>query len=146
MEKRFENFTVSILKLSKLVQKIKNYEMRSFGLKAVHVMCLYYLKNSERGLTAAEVSRLTLEDKAAVSRAFAQMVKKGYIRYDGDKKYNALATLTQEGRKVADYIDARAEGAVNAGGGGLSEKERENFYAALDSIAERLEKYCGDLQ
>ena len=41
MEKIFENFTVNILKLNKLVNKIKQFEMEEYGLKAIHVMCGY---------------------------------------------------------------------------------------------------------
>ena len=40
MDDRFENFTVTVLKLGKLVQKIKLFEMESYGLKAIHVMCI----------------------------------------------------------------------------------------------------------
>ena len=39
MEKIFENFTINILKLNKLVNRIKQYEMKEFGLRAIHVMC-----------------------------------------------------------------------------------------------------------
>ena len=40
----------------------------------------------------------------------------------------------------------RAEAAVNAGGGGLSEKEREEFYASLESIVGRLDAYYKELK
>ena len=119
MENRFENFTVAILKLNKLIQKIKLYEMRDYGLKAIHVMCVYYLRT--RGeLTASELSKLTLEDKAAISRAISFLNEKGFVNYDSNK-YNAPIKLTDEGIKVSEYINRRAESAVNAGGGFLTE-------------------------
>ena len=68
MEKIFEHFTISILKLNKLVQKIKQYEMQEYDLKAIHVMCGYYLNEHPEGLTSSELVKLTLEDKAAISR------------------------------------------------------------------------------
>ena len=40
MEKVFENFAVVIMKLNKLIQRIKQFEMREYGLKAIHVMSL----------------------------------------------------------------------------------------------------------
>ena len=43
MGDRFENFTLLIDKLGKIIQKIKNIEMKEYGLKAVHVMCIYQL-------------------------------------------------------------------------------------------------------
>ncbi len=38
MNERFENFTFLILKAGKLIQKIKNIEMKKFGLKAVYLL------------------------------------------------------------------------------------------------------------
>ena len=73
MQDLFERFTTAILKLNKLVQRIKVHEMKKFGLKSVHVMCLYYLNSRPRGITAGELARMTLEDKAAISRALAEM-------------------------------------------------------------------------
>lgn len=143
MENRFENFTVAILKLNKLIQKIKLYEMRDYGLKAIHVMCVYYLRT--RGeLTASELSKLTLEDKAAISRAISFLNEKGFVNYDSNK-YNAPIKLTDEGIKVSEYINRRAESAVNAGGGFLTEEERINFYSALELIAKNLKNYYENL-
>lgn len=143
MENRFENFTVAILKLNKLIQKIKLYEMRDYGLKAIHVMCVYYLRT--RGeLTASELSKLTLEDKAAISRAISFLNEKGFVNYDSNK-YNAPIKLTGEGIKVSEYINRRADSAVNAGGGFLTEEERINFYSALELIAENLKNYYENL-
>ena len=143
MENRFENFTVAILKLNKLIQKIKLYEMRDYGLKAIHVMCVYYLRT--RGeLTASELSKLTLEDKAAISRAISFLNEKGFVNYDSNK-YNAPIKLTGEGNKVSEYINRRADSAVNAGGGFLTEEERINFYSALELIAENLKNYYENL-
>lgn len=144
MEKIFENFTITILKLNKLVQKIKIYEMEEYGLKAIHVMCGYYLNCHPEGLTATELSKLTLEDKAAISRALVQLRDKGYVKYD-PKKYNAVILLTEEGKKVADYITDKSNRAVDAGSAVLSEEERVFFYKSLESIAKNLETYYDGL-
>jgi DNA-binding MarR family transcriptional regulator len=144
MEKRFENFTIAILKLNKLVQKIKLYEMRDFDLKAIHVMCIYYLSQNQNGLTATELTRLTLEDKAAISRALALLEERGYIKY-ASNTYGAIITLTPDGEKIADFIAERANNAVEAGGGRLTEHERELFYKALNVISEDLENYYNAL-
>lgn len=144
MEKRFENFTITILKLNKLVQKIKLYEMEEYGLKAIHVMCIYYLDEYRQGLTAGELVKLTLEDKAAISRALRLLREKGYVQYDPNR-YNAAILLTSEGGQVAEFIRDRAEKAVDAAGGSLSEEERGLFYRSLSSIAERLKAYYDGL-
>ena len=114
MENIFENFTVTVLKLNKLVQKIKNFEMQEYGLKTIHVMCGYYLNVHPQGLTAAELAKLTLEDKAAISRALKTLQEKGYVNYNPNQ-YNAVIRLTNDGKKFADYISRKATKAVIAG-------------------------------
>ena len=140
MEKIFENFTITVMKLNKLVNKIKAHEMKGYGLKAIHVMCIYYLNENEQGLRAAELVKLTLEDKAAVSRGLALLRDKGYVTYDPDK-YNAVIHLTDEGKKVADFIADKSEKAVNAGSAVMSEQERIQFYKSLHFIADNLKSY-----
>lgn len=144
MENIFENFTVTILKLNKLVQKIKTCEVKEYGLKTIHVMCVYYLKNHPDGLTASDLSRLTLEDKAAISRALKAMREKGLISYDPNK-YNAVIRLTDAGAEFARTVCSRAEKAVEAGSYEFTEAERLAFYKALDAIAVKLEKYYDGL-
>ncbi len=140
MEKIFENFTVTVLKLNKLVQKIKTYEMREYGLKAIHVMCGYYLNLHEEGLTAAELVKLTMEDKAAISRALSQLREKGLINYDSNH-YNAKIKLTADGKKFAEYITEKSEKAVGAGSAMFTDEQREFFYQSLESIADNLKEY-----
>lgn len=145
MEKIFENFTISILKLNKLVNKIKAYEMKEYGLKAVHVMCVYYLSENPQGLKFSELVKLTLEDKAAVSRALTLLYGKGYVNYDRNK-YNADINLTQEGLKVAAFIEEKSVAAVEAGSAVLREEERILFYKSLNTIAENLSLYYKNLK
>lgn len=144
MENIFENFTIAILKLNKLVQKIKIFEMEEYGLKSIHVMCCYYLNCHPTGLTATELSKLTLEDKAAISRALGQLRDRGYVRYD-TKKYNAEINLTEDGKIVAESIIEKSNRAVNAGSISLTEEERTLFYKSLECIAKNLEAYYESL-
>lgn len=144
MEKIFENFTVSVLKLNKLVQRIKQFEMREYKLKSVHVMCIYYLNEHREGLTASELMRLTYEDKAAISRALRQLLDYGYVKYD-IKKYNSLITLTADGVRIADYVSLKADNAVKAGSAEFSEEERVFFYKSLAQITENLKHYYEEL-
>ncbi len=144
MEKIFENFTVSVLKLNRLVQRIKQYEMREYKLKSVHVMCVYYLNEHREGLTASELMRLTYEDKAAISRALRQLLENGYVKYDV-KKYNSSITLTDEGIKIAECIRQKADKAVKAGSADFAEEERTFFYKSLAQITENLKQYYENL-
>ncbi|MDE7380450.1 MAG: MarR family winged helix-turn-helix transcriptional regulator [Clostridia bacterium] len=144
MEKVFENFVISVLKLYRLVQRIKNYEMKEFGLKSIHVMCIYYLNESRDGLTSGELMRLTFEDKAAISRAVGQLCEKKYVTYDAGK-YNSHVRLTHDGKVLAKTILEKSDRAVNAGRAEMTEEERQLFYKSLGEIAENLKNYYGNL-
>ena len=144
MENIFENFTITILKLNKLVQRIKNFEMQEFGLKTIHVMCVYYLDNHPEGLTASELTKLTLEDKAAISRALKVLQEKGYASYDPNK-YNAVIRLTDVGKQFAAIIGKKADKAVGAGSYNFTEEERISFYKQLSTIADNLGQYYNTL-
>lgn len=144
MEKIFENFTVSVMKLHKLVQKIKHFEMSGYGLKIIHVMCIYYLKEYKDGLTASDLVKLTYEDKAAVSRALKLLLEKGYIDYN-PQKYNSVINLTGEGEKVALFIGEKSDKAVRAGSVRMTDDERNTFYTHLGCIAENLQKYYEEI-
>ena len=139
---RFENFTVTVLKINKLVQKIKLFEMDGYGLKAIHVMCMYYAGGGP--VTAGELCRLTCEDKAAISRALGMLKGRGFINYDAGK-YNAEVTLTGKGRELCDFIKVKSSAAVEAAGADLSEEERALLYKSLASVADNLEKYYNAL-
>lgn len=140
MEDLFVDFTYSILRLNKLVQKIKTFEIEKFGLKPIHVMCLYYLNKNPQGLTAKELVELTLEDKAAISRALKIMQESGYAKYSSGGR-NAVVVLTDKGKEIAVNISNRAEKAVMAGSVDFTAEERLFFYKSLGTIVENLKTY-----
>ena len=145
MEKIFETFTITVLKINKLVQKIKHREMQEYGLQCIHVMCIYYLKENKNGMTASELMRLTFEDKAAISRALKVLKEKGFIEYD-PKTYNAAITLTAEGVNVAEAINEKAERAVKGGSADMTDEQREFFYRQLQTISENLKNYYLEME
>lgn len=144
MENLFQSFTTSVLKIYKLIQKIKLHEMRGYGLKGIHVMCMYYLRERPEGLTASELMRLTLDDKAAISRALKLLSDKGYIEYD-EKTYNSRIRLTPAGFEVAEDVSVKADKAVSAVAEDFTDEQREFFHGTLARIVEHLESYYGEL-
>ncbi len=144
MDDVFENFTINILKLNKLVHKIKLAEMEEYGLKAIHVMCGYYLLKNPNGLTASEISRLAVEDKAAISRALAIMREKNLVAYD-PKTYNSVIVLTDDGRRFAEAVIQKANRAVEAGSADMTDAERVEFYKRLGDIVNNLSVYYDGL-
>lgn len=104
MDHRFETFSLSILELNRYLQKIKELEMKQFGLKASHTMCLYYLGQHPEGLTATQLTELCKEDKAAVSRCLSQLSDRQLVvceqPADHKRSYRSRYMLTVQGRSV----------------------------------------------
>lgn len=144
MESVFEKFTASVIRLGKLIQKIKVYEMREYGLKAVHVMCVYYLGESEDGLTASELVKLTYEDKAAISRAIDALEERGAVIADA-KTHGSVIRLTESGKMLAAAISQKTNLAVQACNAHFNENEKEFFYGSLEKITENITKYYENL-
>ena len=138
MIQRFDAFVSGITSCYKYIQRIKSMEMTEFGLKGTHVMCLYYLRQNPGGLTASQLCGLCAEDKAAISRTVSELKSRGYITTLSEKAYRAMLTLTTAGQDIARQFDHLSESWVTAGGDGLSDEERSDFYRALSSIAENL--------
>ena len=138
MIQRFDAFVSGITSCYKYIQRIKSMEMTEFGLKGTHVMCLYYLRQNPAGLTASQLCGLCAEDKAAISRTVSELRSRGYITTLSEKAYRAMLTLTAAGQEVARKFDKLIEGWVTAGGDGLTDEERLDFYKSLATIAENL--------
>lgn len=138
MIQRFDAFVSGITSCYKYIQRIKSLEMTEFGLKGTHVMCLYYLRQNPTGLTASQLCGLCAEDKAAISRTVTELKSRGYITTLSEKAYRAMLTLTAAGQELARRFDHLIEGWVTAGGDGLTNEERLDFYKSLATIAENL--------
>ncbi|MBQ8589802.1 MAG: winged helix-turn-helix transcriptional regulator [Firmicutes bacterium] len=144
-QERFQAFVTGISVCYKYIQKIKSVEMTEFGLKGAHAMCLFFLHNHPEGLTAAQLSQLCAEDKAAVSRSLASLAEQGYIESE-EKKYRSRLRLTAAGKTVASHIDAMIERWVESGGDGLTEEDREVFYRSLELISNNLRDKIGEME
>ena len=145
MDHRFETFSLSILELNRYLQKIKELEMKQFGLKASHTMCLYYLGQHPEGLTATQLTELCKEDKAAVSRCLSQLSDRQLVvceqPADHKRSYRSRYMLTVQGRSVVSGIQTRIKEALSYGGRGLTEERRRDFYGTLAIISENLSDY-----
>ena len=138
---RFKEFTKYISLAYKYLLKIKSDGIKEFGLKGSHLMCLFYIGESENGLTATKLCKLCGEDKAAISKSLAALVELGYVELENDenKKYRSKYSLTKSGKKVKNALDFKIADVVSDGGIGLTEEEREVFYSALQKIVDNLE-------
>ena len=141
---RFELFTTTITQIYKNLQRIKMQEMSGFELRGTYVMCMFELNRNPEGLTITQLSQLCGEDKAAISRTISELVKRGLVTGNNDKKYRAPLVLTKEGQEPAAKIDALASTAVAAGSNGLTLEEVKIFYKALTTISDNLNNYLVD--
>lgn len=144
MRNRFESFAGSVLELNRCLQKIKDMEMKQFGLRGTHTMCLYYLGQHDEGLTAVRLTELCREDKSAVSRCLSQLIKKGLVCCklpENKRSYRTLHYLTNQGRSLVSKINERIEHALINGGRGLTDEERNVFYDTMEHILDNLTQY-----
>lgn len=144
MRNRFEAFAGNVIELNRCIQKIKDMEMRRFGLRASHAMCLYYLGRYTEGLTATQLTELCKEDKAAISRSLSQLSAKGLVYSEmpeNKRSYRTRNYLTESGRQLVDKMNERIEYALFNGGSGLSDGQRDIFYDAMELILQNLTQY-----
>ena len=138
MIQRFQDFVTGITVCYKFIQRIKNAEMTEFGLKGIHVSCLFYLHHNPGGLTAAQLCTLCAEDKATISRTIADLRQRGYIQPGSGKHYRAPLLLSEAGSAIARQMDPLIESWVSVGGDGMDDEQRKAFYDSLSLIASNL--------
>ena len=141
MKERFEAFTVLISKISRNIRKIKNQEMAEYGLRSVHVTCLYYLY-SAGSLTATELCERCEEDKATISRALDHLEAEGFAvrELQGDKRYKAPVSLTEKGKAAGKRVHSAVNRVLDDVGISLTDDQRRDFYTYLSVISDDLEK------
>ena len=139
---RFEIFTLGLSEITSSWNKIASDELKPFGLKGTYVIYLIALYKHPEGLTAANLSEMCNRDKAEVSRSIAALEKKELVKRENTtiNGYRAKITLTQQGRTSTAAIRERVKLAVEKGGEGLTEEQRESFYTALEIICANLKK------
>ena len=141
MKARFETFTVLINKISRNIKKIKNQEMVEYGLRSIHVSCLYYLYSADF-LTATELCERCEYDKATISRALDYLEENGFILCESKsaKRYKSPLFLTEKGKEAGKKIYDAVDRVLEDVGVGLTDDQRKTFYTYLTIISDNLEK------
>ena len=142
MLSRFERFSVSISELYRHLHKISADEMAKYGLKGPYAIYLLTMHRYSEGITATQLCELCDKDKAAVSRALAELERRALVTREAvnDTAYRALVKLTEEGKSAARYVCDKVRSAVELAGKGLNEQDRLAFYVNLRRIADNLRK------
>lgn len=146
MRSKYEQFTASVLCLSRCIQKIQRTEMAKYGLKGAHAQCLITMGHYPEGVTVAQLSRISEKDKAAISRTLSELEKQGLVqkRKDGENAYRAPVLLTEAGKEASSRVEQLAQMAVEQAGVGLTEERRAVFYETLELIAGNLMRISRD--
>lgn len=143
MTDRFEQFSFIISGIYRKLQKIKRDEMVKRGYKGAFAQYLATLRRYEEGLTSTELCEVCDKDKAAVSRIIAEMEEKGLVQRPKKavRGYRSKITLTEEGKKTADYFYERSRLAVQSlSDSSITDEQKENFYLTLNMIYEQIRK------
>ncbi|MCH5350992.1 MAG: winged helix-turn-helix transcriptional regulator [Clostridiales bacterium] len=144
MEQRYETFTLLVLNLSRCVQKIKNKEVESLGLKGTHVQCLFTLFNSDKGASLTELCSICGEDKGMMSRTLKELTAKGlvYIDEQENKKYRNPYKLTELGTESAKIVSEKVSRILDLVAVGVTEEDRVKMYDTLSHICNTLTEFC----
>ena len=135
---RFERFSTAISEIDRYWHKIASDEMEKYGLKGPYAVYILAILNN-KGITAAKLSEITDRNKADVSRAINDLSKKQIVIKEGNS-YRALISLTNKGEEIANQVKLKTAKAVELGGKGLSEQDREIFYNSIELIAKNLKE------
>lgn len=141
MSDRFKDFTHLIANVGRTINRIKNIEMKQFGLKGTQVNCLFYLYESDGKMTAREICIKSAEDKGAISRELKELEESGFIESENDenkKKYNCKLKLTEKGNEVAQYIEKKIDSILNYDKNFISDEELSGFYKTFNKIYDNL--------
>ena len=146
MLSRFEQFNTAIATIYHAIQKIERMEMAKYGLKGPHAQCLLAISQHPDGITAAQLCEICEKDKAAISRAVAELEDADMlIRQDPEgKRYRSRLYLTTKGAEVAGNVSHLVHTAVSQASGGYDEKNREILIRVLNLIAGNLQNICRD--
>ena len=114
--------------------------MAEYGLRSVHVTCLYYLYSS-RSLTATELCEVCEEDKATISRGLDFLEENGFIIYESNlpKRYKSAIILTEKGLDAGKKINDKINFVLDEICIDLTEDQRDEFYRSLAIISDSLE-------
>ena len=140
MVKRFEAFALGLSRVNSAWNKLAVEELKKLGLKGNYAVYLVALWKHEDGLTSANLCEICNKDKAEVSRAVSTLEKKNIVLRENTtgNGYRARIKLTQTGKEITHALRERIQLAVEKGGNGLSDEQRDHFYLALQVIADNL--------
>lgn len=139
-EERFTEYTISISRLNKWVQKMKCEAMRAYDLKGAHVLCLYQIARKPQGASFAEVAGDCDFDRAFCSRVLRELTERQLVEKRGEEgKYRACYRLTKEGKALIPKLRSiinRVQALLDEG---ISKEELEVYYRVVNQMLKNME-------
>ena len=144
MIERFEQFVSYISMIHRDIQRIEREEMEKLGLKGAYAQYLVAMHRYPEGITAADLCEVCDKDKAAVSRALAEMELHGLLQKMGERenRYRAMLKLTEKGREAAEFVCRKAVSAVQIAASEIDDETRKIMYRCLRSVSSRVQLIC----
>lgn len=121
-----------------LIRAEINYNMQDYNLDSSGFTVLYYMAMYGEGMTQAELTKMLILDKAAVSRTLKTLEARGFIRKesnptDGRKQH---VFLTDAGRKIQGYVSEVYDQIFNQLIEGIPKEEVYQCLSTLNAVHE----------
>ena len=138
---RFVNFSNLLYSAGKSLHRIKTRGMESYGLGSTHPFCLRALYAHPEGMTRTQLATVCSVDKAQISRLVSELAEMGYVTESSKGAgYRKKVVLTDEGRRIAEDMDAKVKRVLAYVSGEIPLAEIEQMYKTLNRICENLKK------
>lgn len=141
---RYARYCIAVEHMAKNLQRYKNEKLAAYGLRSMHLMCLFQLSQSEEGYTGTELSAICSVDKAFISRVIGELLKLGYVEYRNKvgTKYKNKLVLSENGQNVMKQVEKVIDDTIAAVTENITDEQLKTFYTVLDTVNRCLE---GDL-
>ena len=119
------------------VGKVRDDEMRQFGITRMQAAILFILKVVEAPATPAEIARWLIREPHTVSGLLDRMEKRGLVRITKDpaRKHLLRIVITEKGEKA--YQRSRELKTIHASLSCLSQEEHDDLRAYLKRVRNR---------
>ncbi len=140
---RFLYFCETLDGIIKDVKKLEMSYMRKYALRAVHMRCLLRMKQSERGMSVTELSRVCKLDKALISRILRELIDDGFVKTRGkseDRTYNKKYYLTEKSEEIVGNVASDISSYIERAKNGIPPEDMQTFYAVLEALESNISK------
>ena len=115
-----------------------NYNMQSYNIDSAGFTVIYYMSMYGDGMTQAQLTKMLILDKAAISRTLKTLETRGFIRKennptDGRKQH---IFLTETGREIQGFVTEVYDKIFNQLIEGISKKDVYQCLTTLEAIHE----------